>query len=123
MPQREKAQPYAMNLRRLMARRNMTTDEVVRSTGLHRRTVRELLRGRSKPHARTLYRLSTGLGVSTDEFFCRCPEIGDLDGAEDQEVLEKVDLLLRSDQRSLFIELVELLTRCATPDKVPPEEA
>ena len=38
-------------------------------TGLHVRTVRGILRGDKKPHARTLHRLAEGLGVAVDEFF------------------------------------------------------
>ena len=59
----------AANLRRLMARSGLTLEQVVAVTGLSERTVKSLLSGRSKPHARTLHRLAAGLGVATDELF------------------------------------------------------
>ncbi len=59
----------AANLRRLMARSGMTVQQVVEATGLNRRTVKSILAGQKKPHARTLNRLALGLGVSADEFF------------------------------------------------------
>ena len=59
--------PYAANVRRLMARNGMTLSALVKSSGLHERTIKGILNGSSKPHARTLYRLAIGLGVSTDE--------------------------------------------------------
>ncbi len=60
---------FALNLRRLMARSGMTLEKVVDATGLNERTVKAILSGKNKPHARTLHRLATGLGVSTDELF------------------------------------------------------
>jgi transcriptional regulator with XRE-family HTH domain len=59
----------AKNLRRVMARLGLTLKQVVEATGLCERTVKGLLAGRNKPHARTLHRLAAGLGVSTDELF------------------------------------------------------
>jgi transcriptional regulator with XRE-family HTH domain len=59
----------ASNVRRLMARCGMTLQQVVEATGLHKRTVKAILSGHGKPHARTLHRLASGLGVSTDELF------------------------------------------------------
>ena len=57
------------NLLRLMAARGLTMCGVAEQTGLHVRTVRGILRGDKKPHARTLHRLAEGLGVAVDEFF------------------------------------------------------
>ena len=57
------------NLLRLMAARGLTMSGVAAQTGLHVRTVRGILRGEKKPHARTLHRLAEGLGVAVDEFF------------------------------------------------------
>jgi len=57
------------NLLRLMAARGLTLCRVAEQTGLHVRTVRGILRGDKKPHARTLHRLAEGLGVAVDEFF------------------------------------------------------
>lgn len=60
---------HGANVRRLMARLNMTQSEVVGATGLDERTVRSMLQGVTRPHARTLHKLADGLGVSTDELF------------------------------------------------------
>ena len=57
------------NLLRLMAVRGLTLGRVAEQTGLHVRTVRGVLRGDKKPHARTLHRLAEGLGVDVEEFF------------------------------------------------------
>jgi transcriptional regulator with XRE-family HTH domain len=59
----------AMNLRRLMARHGLTFDDVVRASGLDERTVRGLARGLNNPHARTLTKLASGLGIDVDELF------------------------------------------------------
>jgi len=60
---------HGANVRRLMARLDMTLQEVVEATRLDERTVRSLLQGVTRPHARTLHKLARGLGVSTDELF------------------------------------------------------
>ena len=60
---------HGTNVRRLMARLNMTLDDVVQATGLNERTVRSLLHGNTRPHARTLHKLAEGLGVVSDELF------------------------------------------------------
>ena len=60
---------HGANVRRLMARLNMTQSDVVRATGLDERTVRSMLRGVTRPQARTLHKLAEGLGVDTDELF------------------------------------------------------
>ena len=52
-----------------MARSGLTLKQVVAATGLCERTVKGLLSGRNKPHARTIQRLAAGLDVSTDELF------------------------------------------------------
>lgn len=59
----------AENLRRLMAREGLTLHDVVARSRLNKRTVKAVLHGRSKPHARTLHRLARGLGVRSDELF------------------------------------------------------
>lgn len=64
------AEIVAHNVRRLMARYGLTHAEVIDATGLDERTLRAVLRGTKKPHARTLHRLATGLGVEADELFC-----------------------------------------------------
>jgi transcriptional regulator with XRE-family HTH domain len=60
---------HGANVKRLMARLNMTLAEVVEATGLDERTVRSILRGAARPHARTLHKLAVGLGVDPDELF------------------------------------------------------
>lgn len=61
---------YASNLRRLMARLNLTMRDVAEQTGLDQRTIKGILRGSdSKPHARTLHQLAAGLGVDVNELF------------------------------------------------------
>ncbi|MGL4513129.1 MAG: helix-turn-helix domain-containing protein [Lacipirellulaceae bacterium] len=64
----------AHNLRRLMARDGMTYEDVVARTGLDTRTLRGILRGERRPHARTLTKLAEGMGVSTDELFAGDPD-------------------------------------------------
>lgn len=59
----------AANLQRILARQGLKLAEVVQRTGVDERTVRGLLAGKHKPHARTLHKLATGLEVNTDEFF------------------------------------------------------
>src|SRR5438093_640274 len=59
----------AMNLRRIMARDDLTFDQVVTATELDERTLRSLARGVTNPHARTLHKLAQGLGISIDELF------------------------------------------------------
>jgi transcriptional regulator with XRE-family HTH domain len=57
------------NLKRLMAGQGLSVDQLAQRSGLDRRTIRGLLRGKNKPHPRTLRVLAEGLGVSVDEFF------------------------------------------------------
>lgn len=57
------------NLRRLMADRGLTTDQVAESAGVDKRTIQGMLDGRKRPHPRTINRLAKGLGVPVDEFF------------------------------------------------------
>ena len=63
------AATVATNLRRIMARDNLTFDQVVSATELDERTLRALARGTTNPHARTLHKLAQGLGISIDELF------------------------------------------------------
>jgi transcriptional regulator with XRE-family HTH domain len=57
------------NLRRVMAREGLTLETIVELSGVDERTVRGILAGRNKPHARTLHKLAEGLGIPSDEFF------------------------------------------------------
>jgi transcriptional regulator with XRE-family HTH domain len=63
------AQTIATNVRRLMAREGLTFSDVVAATGLDERTVRGLVRGTNNPHARTLHKFASGLGLAIDELF------------------------------------------------------
>lgn len=60
---------HGANVHRLMARLNMTQQDVVNASGLDERTVRSILQGVTRPHARTLHKLAGGLGVEADELF------------------------------------------------------
>jgi transcriptional regulator with XRE-family HTH domain len=57
------------NLRRLMSRLGLTVEQVAARSRLDQRTVRGILDGSNRPHARTLHRLAAALGVAPDEFF------------------------------------------------------
>ena len=46
-----------------MVRQGLTLLEVVDATGLDERTIRSILRGTTRPHARTLHKLASGLGI------------------------------------------------------------
>jgi transcriptional regulator with XRE-family HTH domain len=63
------AHTIATNVRRLMARDGLTYSDVVEATGLDERTIRGLVRGFNKPHARTLHKVAQGLGIPIDELF------------------------------------------------------
>ena len=57
------------NLLRLMAAGGLSVRRVAEQTGLDERTIRGILRGGNRPHARTLHRLAEGLDVRIEEFF------------------------------------------------------
>jgi len=57
------------NLLRLMAGAGLSAEQVAQRSGLDRRTVRAILQGTHRPHARTLTQLAHGLQASVDEFF------------------------------------------------------
>jgi transcriptional regulator with XRE-family HTH domain len=59
----------AANLRRLMARSGVTLDALAAASRVDRRTIAAVLRGKNRPHSRTLHRLAQALGASADEFF------------------------------------------------------
>jgi len=60
---------FGANLRRLMARLDLTIDRVADQTGLDSRTIKAILSGSHRPRAHTLHKLAAGLKVSTDELF------------------------------------------------------
>jgi transcriptional regulator with XRE-family HTH domain len=57
------------NLSRLMAERGLTLAHLAQEAGLDLRTIRGVLRGSQRPHARTLNRLAAGLGAAAEELF------------------------------------------------------
>lgn len=60
----------AENLRRVMGKKGLTIADVSRRTGLDDRTIKLMLReDGSRPQARTLHQLATGLGIDVDELF------------------------------------------------------
>ncbi|MHB1033239.1 MAG: helix-turn-helix domain-containing protein [Pirellulales bacterium] len=63
------SEPTAVNLRRLMADLNLTIAQVVEASGLDERTIKAILNGSHKPHARTLHQLARGLDVPPGELF------------------------------------------------------
>lgn len=63
------AATVAWNLRRIMAQADLTFEDVVSATELDERTIRGLVRGTTKPHARTLHKLARGLDVPMDDLF------------------------------------------------------
>ncbi len=71
LAQRGKTMAYfGDNLRRLMAAKNLTLNEVARRSGLDVRTVHGILNNpRARPHARTLHKLAQGLAVPVEELF------------------------------------------------------
>ena len=67
----------AANLRRLMVQHGLTVAQVAEQCGLDERTIRGILDGSNRPHARTLHKLAAGLGVSADVLgHLRVPLIG-----------------------------------------------
>lgn len=79
------------NVRRLMARWDMTQADVVQATGLDERTVRSFIRGDARPHARTLHKLASGLGVAVDELFHDPRQAAAFDRATNPAVAQVVD--------------------------------
>jgi len=57
------------NLLRLMAAEGLSLRRLSERSGLNPRTIRGVLHGRRKPHARTLHRLAQGLRVDVAELF------------------------------------------------------
>jgi transcriptional regulator with XRE-family HTH domain len=57
------------NLARLLAAAGLSSEQAAEKTRLDKRTIRAILNGTHRPHARTLQRLAEGLQVSVDELF------------------------------------------------------
>ncbi len=60
---------FATNLRRLLARRGLTVEDLASASGLDLRTLRGVLNSSKRPHSRTLHRLAAALEVPADELF------------------------------------------------------
>jgi len=116
---------HGANVRRLMARLDMTLDEVVEATGLDERTVRSMSQGITRPHARTLYKLANGLGVSTDELFQDPYQAGQtaFDHATNPLVAEVVDAHPELFARWTSAEFDELFSRMAVGGAMTEEGA
>jgi transcriptional regulator with XRE-family HTH domain len=115
---------HGANVKRLMVRLDMKLADVVEATGLDERTVRSILRGTTRPHARTLHKLATGLGVDADELF-RDPREGQakFDRASNPAVSRLID-----EQPELFAhwtrgEFEELFSRVAVGGELTDEGA
>lgn len=63
------------NLRRLMADLDLSVKQTSQRSGLDKRTITAILEGKTKPRPHTINRLAKGLGVSTDEFFLKPPQL------------------------------------------------
>lgn len=76
-----------------MAREALTYEDVGNQTGLDARTLRGILYGAKRPHAKTLKRLAEGLGVSVDELFAgdEAAALGDFDAATNPAIRETVE--------------------------------
>lgn len=106
---------HGANVRRLMARLDMTQQDVIDATGLDHRTLRRILQGITRPHARTLHKLAEGLGVSTDELF-QDPDLGGLatfDKATNPVVTEVVDAHPETFAKWTLADFNELFSRMA----------
>lgn len=125
----------AENLLRLMAAEGLSLGQVAQRTGVDQRTVRAILGGTKKPHARTLHRLARGLAVSIDEFFFGPSQLLDrafgrqTDSAAEgtvadvsetnrkRELHEKLDRLMESSQAELIATVIDLAHRQVVDDE------
>lgn len=105
---------YATTLRRVMVERDLTLRQVVTATGLHERTVKAVLRGKSKPHARTLHALAKGLGFDAREFFPG-PDTSTavVVPLADKPILERAALALQGEYRDVLLGTIDLIARQA----------
>lgn len=101
---------HAVALRRLMAERGMTIRQVIEATGLHERTVKGVLRGTVKSHARTLHRLSVGLGAEAREFFAGPETTAAVSvPVADKPILEQAAAALQGEYRDLLVGTIKLI--------------
>lgn len=114
----------AANLRRLMAQHGLTVARVAQKCGLDERTIRGILNG-SKPHARSIHKLATGFGVSTDELFLDTSLL--VRRRSDRQTNPAVDEVI-SEHPDLFdgwteADFYELYSRVSTADALTTKEA
>lgn len=76
-----------------MARDGLTYEDVGNQTGLDARTLRGILYGAKRPHAKTLKRLAEGLGATVDELFAgdEAAALGDFDAATNPALRETIE--------------------------------
>jgi len=118
----------AENLLRLMAAEGLSLGQVAERTGVDQRTVRAILHGTKRPHARTLHRLAEGLDVSVDEFFFDPSQLLDRSAgrpvdptaAEERNrrraLHEKLDRLMESSHAELIGTMIDLAYRQVVDD-------
>jgi transcriptional regulator with XRE-family HTH domain len=89
-----------------------TVSGLVEVSGIHARTIKSILNGRSKPHPRTLHKLAVALDASADEFFRPAPaELHPGNGADTE---SKVAALLQTDKAVILRAVVDALyANCA----------
>ena len=116
---------HGANIRRLMAKFDMTVQDVVDATGLDERTLRSLLHGNTRPHARTLHKLASGLGVSTDELFQDPFQAGqfEFNSATNPRVAEVIDRYPQLFDDWTTAEFEELFSRMAVGGELTEEGA
>lgn len=109
---------YAQTLRRMMVERGFTLRQVVDATGLHERTVKSVLRGVGKPHARTLHELAAGLGFEAREFFPG-PDTTTavVVPLADKPILERAAAALQGEYRDVLLGTIELIASQSTKDR------
>lgn len=105
---------YAMTLRRVMVERDLTLRQVIAATHLHERTVKAVLRGKGKPHARTLHALAKGLGFDARDFFPG-PDTSTavVVPLADKPILERAAAALQGEYRDVLLGTIELIARQA----------
>ena len=103
---------YAMTLRRVMVERDLTLRQVVAATHLHERTVKGVLNGKAKPHARTLHALAQGLGFEASEFFPG-PDTSTavVVPLADKPILERAAAALQGEYRDVLLGTIDLITK------------
>lgn len=101
---------YATTLRRLMVERGLTVRQVIEATRLHERTIKGVLRGTVKPHARTLHQLAAGLGFEAREFFPG-PDTSTavVVPIADKPILEQAAVALQGEYRDLLVGTIKLI--------------